>query len=125
MSCYTPKKFVTFNKSGDIITLHAPDYSDVHDMDYRKVNIRNRANLLILFRPDYWPKSEIFNLTFSNLTNGIKDGLESFYYHYLGAMMTYTDIKDVSYSGFITSQEMAFEEENNCSWKANLIFEVV
>jgi hypothetical protein len=105
------------------IVLKAPEFGNQNKVVHGRVQRRNRANILTVFRPDYWPQSEPLNYRFI-LTDTEKAALIVFLKDNVGELITVTDHENQVYIDcFLVNTPVEFTHLNNCLFQTELEFE--
>jgi hypothetical protein len=115
--------FTIDGPSGTIV-LKAPELGNSNNVLQSRIQRRNRANVLTVFKADYWPQSEPIKVRFS-LTDDEKVALATFLSSNVGELFTLTDHESQVFTNCFLINLPEFEHINNCLYQVNLEFEQI
>ena len=117
----------TYPYSTPVLTLplRRPNFDNVTQLEYRKINRRSRGGTLQIFRDTAWPSAERLILTFSALKQEEITNLFTFLKASLGKEIGYLDHESRQWRGVILTPSAQMSEESREGFSASVEIEGV
>jgi len=105
---------VTLSGAGRLVTLPDPDFEDSWTIEHLRINQESRAGTRIIFRDPSWPRTEVIDFKFSNLSQYLAWDVLAFIQATLGIQFWLMDHFGQSWYGIILNPEAeATQNESN------------
>jgi len=116
---------LTYPYVGPTITLELrnPDFDDVEQFEYRRINRRSRGGTLHLFADDDWPKAERLIMNFSSLSDQQSRDLLDFIQESLGKEIGLLDHENRQWKGIILTAPSPVSNEARGAFSTTLEFD--
>lgn len=102
--------------------LVVPDFGDIRQRDFQRINRRSRANDLIIYRDNDWTIADRFNFKLSTLTAAQKDNFINFLEFTTGQLVRLRDYENNYWHGFIMNPNMPFTQIRPCLYECEVQF---
>lgn len=122
----TPRNQVDLTYSSTTITLPAPQFDNVTEINLTRINRETRDKTLKVFSDSLWPEVERFEWTFIGLSLTQRDNLIAFIKLTLGKPITVVDHETRTWTCIIIHPTVPFAQVGpGCQYTAQLQLEVV
>lgn len=110
-----------------LLELKTPEFDNVEQLEFRRINRRTRGNTLEIYRAGYWPKAERLILKFIGLTEAKAKDLLVFFDKSLGDEIGLLDHENRQWRGIITTpaEKIVDRDGRGCNFSADFEFEGV
>lgn len=123
----TPNPLVSFVSTNLVptltLTIKAPDFENIDELHFNKVQHNSRNGDLIIYKDPIWPVWEVFGLHFSYLSQKDIYNLIIFINSTLGQDVIYTDFESRSWLGLITNPVGEIVQPGRFNHRAHIAFE--
>jgi hypothetical protein len=107
------------------VTLRSPEFDNIEQLEFQRINRRTRGGDLTIHRQDYWPIAERLSMNFTNLTHSVGDSLLEFLAVSIGQEIGLLDNENRQWRGLILtpSARLSADTGRECQYSVSIEFE--
>lgn len=114
---------IKFTYNGIDFLFRSPDFGNINEISFERVNRRSRGGDVIIFRDTDWPKTEVLNLNFTLTKEADARTILYLIKETTGKIIQYTDHENRVWEGVIQNPDAELIQTGRSTWSINILFE--